>query len=154
MSDETTTNSLPAEAFTRPVSGNTICEGDKLYDAFVSEINRSLEHYQIQRGMPPPSKLLIDPGFKHKEWLNCLLSKLSINTELFDLSKLFNLKQKIEDKNQILCLSVIGAGLSFGEKSNEKEYEQTNEEESLANDQNEGDNKDEKIMESKDDTKG
>lgn len=151
MNDETTTNSSSAEEFTHSASGNTVCEGDKLYDAFVVEINRSLEHYQIQRGMKAPSKLLIDPGFKHKKWLNCLSGKLSINTELFDLSKLFNLEQKIEDKNQILCLSVIGAGLGFGKESGDNEYEQTNEAESLMNDQDQGNKK---IVENKDDTKG
>ena len=81
---------------------------------FALELSRSLEYFQLQSGQKKPTKFLFDPAFQsNSALLDCLSQKLPIPSEVFDITKLSELKTKIDPGNQMLCLSVIGAGLNI-----------------------------------------
>ncbi len=81
---------------------------------FASELSRSLEYFQLQSGQNKPKKFLLDPAFKEKaELQDCLSQRLSMPVEILDITKLVELKIKIDPEKQILCLSVIGAAMGI-----------------------------------------
>ena len=68
----------------------------------------------FRSGQKKPTKFLFDPAFQsNSALLDCLSQKLPIPSEVFDITKLSELKTKIDPGNQMLCLSVIGAGLNI-----------------------------------------
>lgn len=87
-------------------------------DAFLLEVQRSLDFYQTQYGQSPPAKLYLDPLFQEqKVTAPKIMAGFSIPTEIFDLNALLKLPESVDSKLQSYCLPAIGA--AFGKKLEE-----------------------------------
>ncbi|MGE0080724.1 MAG: pilus assembly protein PilM [Thiohalomonadaceae bacterium] len=93
-------------------------DGERLVEALVLEVQRSLDYYESYFSLPPISALVMAPTEEPLPGvINQFAASLGIPVRVLDLNAVFETGRTLPDALQARCLTAIGAALRREEKA-------------------------------------
>lgn len=93
-------------------------DGERLVEALVLEVQRSLDYYESHFSLPPIGTLVLAPTEEPLPWVTSrLAASLGIPVRVLDLNAIFESRGTLPDALQARCLTAIGAALRREEKA-------------------------------------